>query len=43
MHCNIIRDMQIYELLWPEDRIAHRAQHGVCPEEVEDVLKRSRR
>ena len=29
--------MKIYEFLWPEDRVAHIAQHGVRPEEVEDV------
>lgn len=35
--CNTIRDMKIYEFLWPEDRVAHIARHGVRPEEVEDV------
>jgi uncharacterized protein len=29
--------VEITELLWPEDRIAHIARHGVSPEEVEDV------
>ena len=37
MPCNTIRDMKIYEFIWPEDRVAHIAQHGVRPEEVEDV------
>ena len=37
MPCTTIRDMKIYEFLWPEDRVAHIAQHGVRPEEVEDV------
>ena len=35
--CNTIRDMTIHELIWPEDRVAHITQHGVRPEEVEDV------
>src|SRR5215813_7162558 len=35
--CNTIRDMPIHEFIWPEDRVAHVAQHGVRPEEVEDV------
>jgi uncharacterized DUF497 family protein len=29
--------MTIRELIWPEDRVAHIAQHGVEPEEVEEV------
>ena len=29
--------MKIYELIWPEDRIAHIAEHDVRPEEVEEV------
>lgn len=29
--------MEIFELVWPEDRIDHIARHGVLPEEVEDV------
>lgn len=29
--------MEIRELVWPEDRIAHIAAHGVSPEEVEEV------
>src|SRR5213594_2947201 len=37
MPCNTIRDVKIHEFLWPEDRVAHIAQHGVRPEEVEDV------
>jgi len=37
MPCTTIRDMKIYEFIWPADRVAHIAQHGVRPEEVEDV------
>ena len=29
--------MPISEVLWPEDRIDHVAEHGVRPEEFEDV------
>lgn len=29
--------MIIRELIWPEERIAHIARHGVEPEEVEEV------
>ena len=29
--------MRITELIWPEDRIAHIAEHGVRPHEVEDI------
>ena len=29
--------MQIGEFLWPEDRVAHIARHGVTPDEVEEV------
>ena len=29
--------MPISELLWPEDRVEHIAQHGVRPEEVEEA------
>jgi uncharacterized protein len=29
--------MRIHELIWPEDRIAHIARHGVEPEEVTEV------
>ena len=29
--------MEITELLWPEDRIAHIGRHGIDPEEFEDV------
>lgn len=29
--------MTIRQLIWPEDRIAHIARHGVEPEEVEEV------
>ena len=29
--------MEIYELLWPEDRIDHIARHGVVPDEVDEV------
>lgn len=29
--------MRIQRLAWPADRIEHIAQHGVAPDEVEDV------
>ncbi|OGL00051.1 MAG: hypothetical protein A3E31_01920 [Candidatus Rokubacteria bacterium RIFCSPHIGHO2_12_FULL_73_22] len=29
--------MPIAELIWPEDRVEHIAQHGVAPEEFEEV------
>ena len=29
--------MPISELPWPEDRVEHIGQHGVRPEEVEEV------
>ncbi|HEX4964357.1 MAG TPA: hypothetical protein VF173_26305 [Thermoanaerobaculia bacterium] len=29
--------MKILELAWPDDRVDHIAQHGVEPEEVEEV------
>jgi uncharacterized DUF497 family protein len=29
--------MRIHELLWPQDRIDHIAQHSVTPDEVEEV------
>jgi uncharacterized DUF497 family protein len=29
--------MEIFELIWPEDRIDHIARHEVTPEEVEEV------
>ena len=29
--------MKIHELIWPDDRVDHIAQHGVEPEEVEEV------
>ena len=29
--------MGIHELIWPDDRIDHIAEHGVKPEEVEEV------
>lgn len=29
--------MRIYEFVWPEDRIEHIADHGVTPDEVEEV------
>ena len=29
--------MRISELVWPEDRLAHIALHGVTPEEVEEA------
>lgn len=29
--------MTIHEFVWPGDRIEHIAEHGVTPEEVEDV------
>lgn len=29
--------MQIQELIWPADRVAHISRHGVQPEEVEEV------
>ena len=29
--------MSITELVWPDDRIAHIAKHGVRPDEVEEV------
>ena len=29
--------MKIHDLIWPEDRIDHVAQHGVTPQEVEEV------
>ena len=29
--------MAIAELIWPEDRVAHIAEHGVRPDEVEEV------
>ena len=35
--CNTIRDMKIYEFIWPEDRVEHIARHGIRPEEVEEV------
>lgn len=37
MLCTTIRDMKTHEFIWPEDRVAHIARHGVRPEEVEDV------
>lgn len=27
-------DMKIHELIWPQDRIEHIAQHSVTPDEV---------
>lgn len=32
-----MRPVDIHELVWPEDRIAHIAAHGVLPDEVEEV------
>lgn len=29
--------MPISELVWPEDRVEHIAEHGVTPEEFEEV------
>ena len=29
--------MEIYELIWSEDRIDHIARHGVAPDEVDEV------
>ncbi len=29
--------MEIYRFVWPEDRVAHIAMHGVSPEELEEV------
>jgi len=29
--------MRIHEFVWPEDRIEHIADHGVTPEEFEEV------
>jgi len=29
--------MQIYEFIWPEDRVEHVARHRIRPEEVEEV------
>ncbi len=29
--------MKINELIWPEDRVEHIANHGVTPEEVEET------
>lgn len=29
--------MEIHELVWPQDRVAHVATHGVSPEEVDAV------
>jgi uncharacterized protein len=29
--------MRIYEFVWPQERIDHIAEHGVTPEEVEEV------
>ena len=31
--------MQIYELIWPEERIEHIAQHNVTPDEVREVCQ----
>ena len=31
------RIVKIRELIWPEDRIDHIAEHGIKPQEVEDV------
>lgn len=36
-YCPKIRAMEIYELIWPEERIEHIARHGVRPEAVEEV------
>ena len=32
--------MEIYQLVWPGDRIEHIAAHGVSPEEVEEACSR---
>jgi uncharacterized DUF497 family protein len=29
--------MQVHEFVWPDDRVDHIAQHGITPDEVEDV------
>jgi uncharacterized protein len=29
--------MRIHDFIWPKERIEHIAQHGVSPEEVEEV------
>jgi uncharacterized protein len=29
--------MRIHEFVWPEDRVEHIGEHGVAPEEVEEV------
>ena len=29
--------MAIYEIIWPDDRVAHIANHSVTPEEFEEV------
>ena len=30
-------DMRITELIWPDDRVAHMARHGVRADEVDEV------
>ena len=37
MRYGTIKGMKIYELIWPEDRVEHIAQHRVSPEEVDEV------
>jgi hypothetical protein len=29
--------MRITELIWPDDRVSHIAEHGVRPDEVEEI------
>ena len=29
--------MRIYEFAWPQERLDHIAEHGVAPDEVEEV------
>ena len=31
-------DMIIHELIWPQERIEHIAQHNITPDEVEEVF-----
>jgi hypothetical protein len=29
--------VEIFEFVWPEDRVAHLGRHGVSPEELEEI------
>lgn len=29
--------VKIYELIWPDDRVTHIAEHAIDPEEVEEI------